>query len=65
MSPIPTDPHKRPPPEVTLSDGRKFKLKAPGLEPLAEPRTSSERGAAEPPRDDPRQPIDPNVAGAG
>ena len=65
MSPIPADPHKRRAPELTLGDGRKFKVKAPGLEPRAEPRTSSERGAAEPPRDDPRQPIDPNGAGAG
>jgi hypothetical protein len=61
MSPIPGEPHKPPRQELTLSDGRKFKLKAPGLE----PRADSERGAAEPPRDDPRQPIDPNVADAG
>jgi hypothetical protein len=65
MTPIPADPHKRPPPELTMSDGRKVKLKVPGLEPRAQPRVSAERGAAEPPRDDPRQPIDPNIGAGG
>ena len=60
MSPIPADPHKRPRNELTLGDGRKFKLKAPGLEPRAEPDKTEERGAPEPPRDDVRPPINPN-----
>jgi hypothetical protein len=63
MSPIPADPHNRREPEVTLKDGRKFKLKAPGLEVPDRPRGTEERGAEEPPRDDPRPPLDPNTAG--
>ena len=65
MSPIPADPHKRPRNELTLGDGRKFKLKAPGLEPRAEPEATSERGAAEPPREDPRPGFDPNFVNPG
>jgi hypothetical protein len=61
--PIPADPHNPRPQELTLGDGRKFKLKVPGLEPRTEPEATEERGAAEPPRDDPRPPIDPNTAG--
>ena len=47
--------------ELTLGDGRKFKVKAPGLEPRAEPRASTDDGAAEPPPDDPRQPSLPRA----
>ena len=64
MTPIPSDPLKRPAAELTLGDGRKVKLKVPGLEPAPPPTATAERGAAEPPRDDPRLPIDPNAAGS-
>jgi hypothetical protein len=60
MSPIPGEPHDRKDPELTTSDGRKVKLKVPGLAPRAKPRQTEERGAAEPPRDDPRPPHNPN-----
>ena len=64
MSPIPGEPLVPKPPELTTSDGRKFKLKAPGLAPRPEPETTQERGRAETPRDDPRPPVDPDHAGA-
>lgn len=54
MTPIPGEPHERRPDELTTSDGRKVKLKVPGLAPRVEPEKSEERGAGEPPRDDPR-----------
>jgi hypothetical protein len=63
MSPIPGEPLDPKPPELTTSDGRKVRLKIPGLAPRPTPEKTEERGAAEPPRDDPRQPIDPNQAG--
>jgi hypothetical protein len=53
MSAIPGEPLKQNPHELSLKDGRKLKLKLPGLPPRAEPLTSEQRGAAEPPRDDP------------
>ena len=62
MTPIPSDPLKRPPAEVTLGDGRKVKLKIPGLDPAAEPSGSAERDPADPPSDEPRLPTDPNAA---
>src|SRR4051812_10075529 len=37
MTPIPSDPLKRPPAELTLGDGRKVKLKLPALDPAAQP----------------------------
>ena len=49
MTPIPGDPHKRRDPELTLGDGRKFKVRAPGVEPRPEEHATAERGAAEPP----------------
>jgi hypothetical protein len=52
MTPIPSDPLKRPPAELTMGDGRKVKLKIPGLTPEPEPSETTERGAAETPRDD-------------
>ena len=64
MSPIPGEPHGAKPPELTMSDGRKVKLKVPGLAPRQEPHATEERGSAEPPRDDPRPPINPNHAGS-
>jgi len=63
MAPIPGEPLDPKPPELTTSDGRKVKLTIPGLAPRPKPVATEERGNAEPPRDDPRLPIDPNHAG--
>ena len=63
MSPIPGEPLDPKPQELTTSDGRKVKLKIPGLTPQPKPRATEERGSAEPPRDDPRRSIDPNHVG--
>jgi hypothetical protein len=60
MSPIPGKPLKQQPHELTLSDGRKLKLKLPGLPPRVEPQATEERGAAEPPRDNPAPLHNPN-----
>ena len=53
MSAIPGEPLKPKPLELTMKDGRKMKLKLPGLPPRLEPSATEERGAAEPPRDNP------------
>lgn len=63
MSPIPGEPLDPKARELTTSDGRKFKLKIPGLAPPLKPGKTAERGNAEPPRDDPRPPINPHHAG--
>ena len=63
MTPIPGEPLDPKPPELTTSDGRKVKLNIPGLGPRPEPRGTVERGSAEPPRDDPRPPINPGHVG--
>jgi hypothetical protein len=63
MSPIPGEPLEPKPPELTTSDGRKFKLKIPGLAPPIKPGKTEERGSVEPPRDDPRPPLNPNHIG--
>jgi hypothetical protein len=63
MSPIPGEPLDPKPAEVTTSDGRKVKIKVRGLAPAPKPTRTEERGSAEPPRDDPRPPIDPNHVG--
>ncbi len=63
MSPIPGEPLDPKPQELTTSDGRKVKLKIPGLAPQPKPRATETRGSAEPPRDDPRPPINPNHVG--
>jgi len=63
VTPIPSDPLKRPPAELTLGDGRKVKLKIPGLAPPPKPGRTEERGSAEPPRDDPRPLINPDHIG--
>jgi len=63
MTPIPGEPLEPKPPELTTSDGRKVKLNIPGLAPRPKPVATEERSQAEPPRDDPRLPIDPNHAG--
>jgi hypothetical protein len=57
MTPIPGEPLHRDEPqlgELTTKDGRKVKLKIPGtLPPRIKPVATEERGAAEPPRDNP------------
>ena len=53
MSAIPGEPIKQKPNEVTLKDGRKVKLKLPGLPQRIVPDKTEERGSAEPPRDNP------------
>ena len=63
MTPIPGEPLEPQAPELTTSDGRKVKLKLPGLEAPVKPRGTEQRAGDEPPRDDPRPPIDPNVMG--
>ena len=64
MTPIPGEPLDPKRPELTTKDGRKVKLNIPGLAPRVEPIATEERGSAEPPRDDPRLPINPNHVGA-
>ena len=63
MTPIPGEPLEPQVPELTTSDGRKVKLKLPGLTAPVKPQGTEHRGGDEPPRDDPRPPIDPNVIG--
>ncbi|HVE69507.1 MAG TPA: hypothetical protein VNB64_13095 [Solirubrobacteraceae bacterium] len=63
MTPIPGEPHDRKSDELTTKDGRKVKLKIPGLEPRPKPGRTEERGEEEPPRADPRPPVNPDVAG--
>ena len=63
MTPIPGEPLRPQAPELTTSDGRKVKLKLPGLEPPVKPHATEQRAGTEPPRDDPRQPLDPNFMG--
>jgi hypothetical protein len=60
MSAIPGEPLKQKPHEVTLKDGRTVKLKLPGLAPRVAPIGSEERGAAEPPRENPAPLHNPN-----
>ena len=62
MSAIPSEPRKQRPAEVTLKDGRKVRLKLPGLPPRVEPGASEQRGADEPPRDNPAPLHNPNLA---
>lgn len=59
MTPIPGEPLDPQPQELNMSDGRKVKLKVPGLAPRVKPRATEERGSAAPPRDDPRPAFDP------
>jgi len=60
MSAIPGEPLDPKPPELTMKDGRKVKLSLPGLTPRLKPVATEERGAPEPPRDDPRSLHNPN-----
>jgi hypothetical protein len=61
MTPIPGEPHKSRAQELTIGDGRKVKLKIPGLEPSAQSDGDDDRAASEPIRDEPRMPSDPDV----
>ena len=63
MTPIPGEPLNPTPQELTTADGRKVKLKIPGLAPPVPPKGTEERGSAEPPRDDPRPTINPDHVG--
>jgi hypothetical protein len=63
MTPIPGEPLHPQAPELTTSDGRKVKLKLPGLQPPVKPHATEQRPGTQPPREDPRPPIDPNYAG--
>ena len=53
MTPIPGDPLDAQPQELTTSDGRKVKIRVPGLAAPVKPHATEERGSAEPPRDEP------------
>jgi hypothetical protein len=61
MSAIPGEPLKQKPHELTLKDGRKVKLTLPGLPPRVEPLATEQRGAVEPPRDNPAPLHDPKL----
>ena len=65
MSPIPGEPLEPKPPEPTTSDGRKVKLKIPRAQapPIKPGRTQERESSVEPPREDPRPPINPDHAG--
>lgn len=64
MSPIPGEPLDPKQPDLTTADGRKVKLKLPGgFAPPVKPTKTEQRSAAEPPRDDPRPPLNPGHAG--
>jgi hypothetical protein len=60
MSAIPSEPLKPKPNEVILKDGRKLKLKLPGIPQRIEPTGTEERAAGEPPRDNPAPLHNPN-----
>jgi hypothetical protein len=60
MTPIPGEPLDPQPQELTTSDGRKVTVRVPGLTPPVRPQRTEERGSEEPPRDDPRPPVNPN-----
>jgi hypothetical protein len=63
MSPIPGEPLNPKPPELKMGDGRKVKIRVPGLKPPPKPGRTEERGSAEPPRDDPRPIVNPHHVG--
>ena len=62
MSPIPGEPLEPKAPELTMPDGRRVKLRVPGL-PQPKPERTEERAGAEPPRDDPRPGVNPHHVG--
>lgn len=53
MSAMPGEPIRQKAQEVTLKHGRKVTLMLPGMPRRIEPDATEERGAAEPPRDNP------------
>jgi hypothetical protein len=63
VSPIPGEPLDPKRQELTTADGRKIKLKIPGLAPPPKPGGAETRGGAEPPRADPRPQVNPDHAG--
>ena len=63
MSPIPGERREPKRPELTTRDGRTVRIKVPGLPPQPKPGHTAERGSPEPPRDDPRPPVNPDHAG--
>jgi hypothetical protein len=63
MSPIPGEPLDPNRQELRTKDGRKVTLKVPGLAPPIKPAKTEERSGEDPPRDDPRPPIDPHHSG--
>ena len=63
MSPIPGEPLDPKPKELTTSDGRKVRVRVPGLTPPPKPGQAEERGSAEPPREDRRPVINPDHVG--
>jgi hypothetical protein len=63
MSPIPSEPLEPRRQELVMGDGRKVKLKIPGMPPPPKPGRTEERGSVEPPREDPRPLINPDHIG--
>jgi hypothetical protein len=63
MSPIPGERLEPKPLEIRTGDGRKVRVKVPGLAPPPKPERTEERGSAEPPRDDPRPLVNPHHVG--
>jgi hypothetical protein len=62
MTPIPGEPLDRDREGLTLPDGRKVKIRVPGLTPSTKPHKTEQRAGTEPPRDNPRHtPLDPNI----
>ena len=61
--PIPGEPLEPKAHELTTSDGRRFKLKVAGLPPRPKEVATEERAGEEPPREDPRPPVNPHHAG--
>lgn len=63
MSPIPGERLEPKPPDLTTGDGRRVRVKVPGLARPPKPERTEERGSAEPPRDDPRPLVNPHHVG--
>jgi hypothetical protein len=63
MSPIPGEPLDPKAPEPTTSDGRKFKIKVPGLAPPPKPRRTESEAAPSRLATIPGRPVNPNHAG--
>jgi hypothetical protein len=63
MSPIPGEPLNPDRRELTTKDGRRVKLKVPGLGPAMKETGTAENKDERPPPADPRPPINPNHVG--